>query len=245
MKLQCYQLTSAGDREVNQDAMAHIINDDYGLFIVADGLGGHQAGEKASRFLCQGMLRLAPECSAKVRQHPVAAFAAWVDAAVDEMKRLFAGDSAASGAYTTCAILYIDDRSVITAHCGDSRIYRLNAERMLWRTKDHSVPQQLLDRGEIAEHEMGSHPEQNQLTRSINVMKLYSAEVNLYPPANPGETFILCSDGFWEYVKPSEFLELAQPSSGKAELGKKAGLAVLRARGHSDNVTVQWVRCME
>ena len=243
MKLQCYQLTSAGDREINQDAMAHIINDDYGLFIVADGLGGHQAGEKASRFLCQGMLGSATEYSAKVRQHPVEAFSTWVDAAVDEMKRMFAGDSAANEAYTTCAILYIDERSVITAHCGDSRIYRLNAERILWRTKDHSIPQQLLEQGEIAEHEMGSHPEQNQLTRSINVMKLYSAEVNLYSPANPGETFILCSDGFWEYVKPSEFLELAQPSSGKAELGKKARLAVLRARGRSDNVTVQWVRC--
>lgn len=243
MKLQYFQLTSAGDREVNQDAMVHIINEDYALFMVADGLGGHQAGEKASRFLCQGMLHLAEKFSVKVRRHSVDAFSAWIDAAVDEMKRLFAGDDAAVEAHTTCAILYLDKRSVISAHCGDSRVYRMNPEKIIWRTKDHSIPQQLLEQGEIAEQEMGLHPEQNQLTRSINVLKKHSAEVRLYPPANPGETFILCSDGFWEYVKPSEFLELAQPSSGKNELGKKARLSVLRARGHSDNVTVQWVRC--
>ncbi|MGR9046382.1 MAG: PP2C family protein-serine/threonine phosphatase [Gammaproteobacteria bacterium] len=243
MKLQCFQLTSAGDREVNQDAMAHIINDRYGLFIVADGLGGHQAGEKASRYLCQGMLKLAARYSDKVRVQPVEAFSVWVEAAVDEMKRLFVGDSAAIEAHTTCAILYVDEHSVITAHCGDSRIYRMNPERIQWRTKDHSVPQKLLEEGEITEHDMASHPEQNRLTRSINVLKKSSAEINLHGPAKPGETFILCSDGFWEHVKPTEFLELAQLSSGKAELGKKARLSVLRARGRSDNVTVQWVRC--
>ncbi|MGR9117648.1 MAG: PP2C family protein-serine/threonine phosphatase, partial [Gammaproteobacteria bacterium] len=147
VQLKCYQLTSAGDRDVNQDAMAHLINDDFGLFVVADGLGGHHGGEKASRFLCQGMLRLAATYSGKVKQHPVEAFSAWVDAAVDTMKQMFADDSAAAEAHTTCAILYIDERSVITAHCGDSRIYRLNPERILWRTKDHSIPQQLLDEG--------------------------------------------------------------------------------------------------
>ena len=243
MELQCYQLTSAGDREVNQDAMVHSITDDYGLFIVADGLGGHQAGEKASRFLCQGVLRLAAKYSVEVRRTPVEAFSEWVDAAVDEMKRLFAGDSGAEEAHTTCAILYIDDNVVLTAHCGDSRIYRMNPERIIWRTKDHSIPQILLEQGKIDEHEMASHPEQNQLTRSINVLKLNSAEVIRHSPVKAGETFILCSDGFWEHVKPSEFLELAKPSCGKAELGKKARLAVLRARGRSDNVTVQWVRC--
>ncbi|PKM10366.1 MAG: serine/threonine-protein phosphatase [Gammaproteobacteria bacterium HGW-Gammaproteobacteria-3] len=244
MKLECYQLTSAGDREVNQDAMAHSITDDYGLFIVADGLGGHQAGEKASQFLCQGMLKWAAKYSPQIRQRPQAVFSTWVDAAIGEMTRLFAADSAASEAHTTCAILYVDAKVVLTAHCGDSRIYRMNPEEILWRTKDHSVPQQLLDKGEIQEHEIGSHPEQNRLTRSINVLKRYPAEINRYPPPVPGETFILCSDGFWEHVKLSEFLELAQLSSGKAELVKKARLSVLRAGGGSDNVTVQWVRCL-
>ncbi|MGR9051165.1 MAG: PP2C family protein-serine/threonine phosphatase [Gammaproteobacteria bacterium] len=243
MKLTCLQLTSSGDREVNQDAMAHIIEDDFGLFIVADGLGGHQAGEKASRLLCKGVLQLTEKYRNELSNNPSEFFSQWIDEAVDEMKRMFADDEAAYKAHTTCAILYIGERLVITAHCGDSRIYRMNPEKILWRTKDHSVPQQLLEDGEITEYEMAQHPEQNRLTRSINIMKLHSAEVNVYPPAIPGETFILCSDGFWEFIKPSELLELAQPSSGKAELGKKARLSVLRARGHSDNVTVQWVRC--
>ena len=244
MKLQCYQLTSAGDREVNQDAMAQLITDDYGLFIVADGLGGHQAGEKASRFLCQGILKCADRYSIRMLSEPIGSMASWIDAAIDEMGRLFYGDEAAFEAHTTCAILYADKNSVITAHCGDSRIYRVNANRVLWRTKDHSVPQQLLDQGAIAEHEMGLHPEQNRLTRSINILKMHEVEIGLYPPIKLGETFLLCSDGFWEYVKQSELLELAQPSSGKNELGKIARMALLRAKGYSDNVTVQWVRCL-
>lgn len=243
MKLVCFQLTSAGDREVNEDAMTHVIHDDYGLFMVADGLGGHQAGAKASRFLCQGMLQMAAKYSGEVRRRPVEAFSAWINAAVDAMKCMFTDEREAAAAHTTCAILYIDAESVITAHCGDSRIYRMTPERILWRTKDHSVPQQLLDAGEIAEHEISSHPEQNRLTRSINAFKPFSAEIRRYSPPERGETFIVCSDGFWGNVKRSEFLELAQPASGKAELGKKACLSVLRAKGHSDNVTVQWVRC--
>jgi len=240
--LEFYQLTLAGDREINQDFMAHIINESYALFVVADGLGGHHAGEKASRFFCQGLLRFADIYSKQVLQNPMEAFSAWTVAAVDEMKRLFAFDKSGHDAHTTCAILYLNERQVLTAHCGDSRIYRMNPQQIVWRTRDHSVPQQLLDEGKITEQEMALHPEQNRLTRSINILKAHEVEINLYPPMKKGETFVLCSDGFWEYAKPTELLKLAAPASGKDELGKLAQLAVLRARGRSDNVTVQWIR---
>lgn len=244
MKLQCFQLTSAGDREVNQDSMGRIIQDDYALFIVADGLGGHQSGEKASRYFCQGLLKLANQYRVQLAQAPTETMTAWFNAAVEEMKKLFGNDPSASEAHTTYALLYIDPNQTITAHCGDSRIYRMNANKVLWRTKDHSVTQQLLDEGSITEQEMGLHPEQNQLTRSVNILQAHLPEVHVYPPIKLGETFLLCTDGFWEYVKSAELLDLAQPESGKNELGKFARLTVLRARGHSDNVTVQWIRCL-
>lgn len=241
MQLKCLQLTTAGDREVNQDAMTQIIDKEFGLFVVADGLGGHRAGEKASSLFCQAMQHLAGKYGGRLAQNPIKMMMDWVDEAIDEMRRLFADDPAAVEAHTTCAVLYIDNTNVVTAHCGDSRIYRINIGQVLWRTKDHSVPQQLLNLGAIAEHEMGLHPEQNQLTRSINIRKTHSAEIKVYPPMKLGETFILCSDGFWEHVKQSELLELALPESGKEELGKIARLSVLRAKGRSDNVTVQRV----
>ncbi len=242
MALEFYQLTSTGDREINQDFMTHIINDSYALFVVADGLGGHHAGEKASCFFCQGLLRFADTYAKQMERNPVDTFSIWIAAAVNEMRRLFAFDKSGVDAHTTCAILYMDEQRVLTAHCGDSRIYRMNPQQILWRTRDHSIPQQLLDEDKITEQEMARHPEQNKLTRSINILKADEVEINLYPAMKKGETFMLCSDGFWEYVKQAELLQLAQPACGKDELAKLVQLAIFRAHGKSDNVTAQWVR---
>ena len=242
MTLEFYQLTSRGDREINQDFMAHIINDSYALFVVADGLGGHHAGEKASRFFCQGLLKGADTYSKQMVQDPETTFSSWITAAVSEMKGLFEIDKSGDDAHTTCAILYLDECQVLTAHCGDSRIYRMNSQQILWRTQDHSIPQQLLDAGKISEQGMAQHPGQNQLTRAINILKPHEVEINLYPAMKKSETFMLCSDGFWEYVKQAELLQLAEPGRGKGELAKLAQLALFRANGKSDNITVQWIR---
>jgi protein phosphatase len=244
VKLEFYQLTSAGDREINQDYMAHIIKDDYALFVVADGLGGHQAGEKASRFFCQGLISHAETFSKRMMHNPAEIFSEWLTAAISEMRRLFQDDISADVAYTTCAILYLDQKNVLTAHCGDSRIYRMNSRQVLWRTLDHSVPQELYNEGLISEQEIAHHPAQNQLTRSLNILNEHRSEINVYPKIKRGETFILCSDGFWSYVKPHELLQLAQLESGKIELAKLARLSIFRANGKSDNITVQSVRCL-
>jgi protein phosphatase len=244
MDIEFYQLTSAGDREVNQDYMAHVLKDRYALFVVADGLGGHYGGEKASRFFCQGLLKCADTYGKRIEKNPVIVFTQWVDAAVVEMRNLFADDIASYQAYTTCAILYMDDDIVLTGHCGDSRVYRMDSQRVLWRTRDHSVPQQLFNDGVITDQEMAKHPGQNKLTRSINASHTSPVEVNIYPAKKCGDTFILCSDGFWGNVKEQELLQLAQLGSSKADLGKLAQLSVLRANGSSDNVTVQWIKCL-
>ena len=222
--------------------MAHAINESYALFAVADGLGGHHAGEKASRFFCQGLLKVADTYSKQMAQNPYNAFSDWITAAIDEMKRLLESDKSGYDAHTTCAVLYLDEQQTLTAHCGDSRIYRMNSQQIQWRTRDHSIPQQLLNKGIIIEQEMAQHPNQNQLTRTINILRTHEAEINLYPAVKKGETFVLCTDGFWQYVKPSELLRLAKPSNGMDELAKLARLAISRAQGKSDNVTAQLIR---
>lgn len=240
--LEYYQLTTKGDREVNQDCMVNKVMDDYALFIVADGLGGHQGGEKASRFFCSGFISLADRFQPLIASGSERVMQDWVIDAVAVMRQLFGDDPMAHDAHTTCAILYLDAQRAITAHCGDSRVYRLNPRQVQWRTKDHSLTQQLYDQGEVSEWEMGTHPEQNQLTCSINLITAPNVDVQVHPPLQNGETFVLCSDGFWESVKESEWLLLAQPENGKAALKKVAQMAVLRAQGKSDNCTVQWLR---
>lgn len=245
MELAYHQLTTSGDRESNQDGMACRVEEDFAIFVVADGLGGHEGGEKASRYFCDGLIRNAGAFAPLIGGRPEATLALWIDAAVDEMKCLFADDPAASVAHTTCAILYLDKTArILTAHCGDSRVYRLNPERILWRTRDHSVPQRLFEEGKISELEMAGHPEQNCLLGSINVLKVHEVEIYVHPAAQKDETFMLCSDGFWSHVKPQEVLRLAQAGIGMSDLDKLVKLTQLRAGGKSDNITLQWIRCL-
>jgi PPM family protein phosphatase len=245
MELEFFQLTNTGDRRSNQDYMAHIVADDYALFIVADGLGGHHAGEKASQFFCQGMLNCADLYNKKISQNPVRFFSEWINDAIIEMKVLFAGDTLADQAHTTCAILYLDDHRTLTAHCGDSRVYRLNQNEIVWRTKDHSIPQDLLTIGLITEEELAKHPEQNHLTRSININREHSIEIKAFPAIEKNETFVLCSDGFWEYIKPDEILQLSDANSDHQHLDTLTKLAIYRAQGNSDNITIMTVRCKQ
>lgn len=242
MQLEFFQLTNPGDRQYNQDYMAHIIENDYALFIVADGLGGHQAGEQASQFFCQGMLNCSRTYSKKIASNPANVFSDWIDEAVVEMKTLFDDDLIADRAYTTCAILYLDNDRAIAAHCGDSRVYRLNPKEIVWRTLDHSVPQDLLSVGLISEEELAHHPEQNHLTRSINANRAQPVDIKLFSPILKNETFVLCSDGFWGNIKPDEILQLADLDSNIVNINRLAMLSAYRANGNSDNLTVMTVR---
>ena len=247
--LKYYQLTSVGDRKNNQDCVVNKVTDDYALFVVADGLGGHHAGEKASLFFCQGLFQQAFRYTSLLKKIKQAAkkkqiMQQWLTAAVDDMAQLFLDDAKAFDSHTTCAVLYLDHSMTITAHCGDSRIYRLNEKKVLWRTRDHSLIQQQLNEGKITEAEMGLHPEQNQLTRSINIQKNHQAEINIYAPIEKNETFLLCTDGFWEFIKEKDLLELAALDCGQDRLKKIAKMMHLRAQGRGDNLTVQWLRCV-
>lgn len=247
--LQHYQLTSVGDRKINQDCVVNKVTNDYALFVVADGLGGHHAGEKASLYFCQGLFQQASKYTVLLKKTKQIAekkqvIQQWLTAAVGDMTQLFSGDAKAIDSHTTCAVLYLDASMTVTAHCGDSRIYRLNEKKVLWRTKDHSLIQQQLNEGKITEAEMGLHPEQNQLTRSINIQKNHQAEINIYSPIEKNETFILCTDGFWEFIKEKDLLELAAIGFGLDRLRKMVKMMHLRAQGRGDNLTIQWLRCL-
>jgi protein phosphatase len=242
MKIQIEQFSAQGDKDENQDYKMHIINEDYALFVVADGLGGGDAGDKASRYFCMGLVHLASMYTGMMARDPEQTFANWIEAAVDRMGVLFAGDRNVNNAYTTCAILYIQGDLVITAHSGDTRIYRIGVDRTVWRTKDHSVVQMLVDQQVVDEHDMGRHSLQHKLTRCISVAKELNPEITVLAPTSPGDTFVLCTDGVWGYTRLSEISALADPECSKKNLIKLMKTAYLRAEGFSDNLTLQWIR---
>jgi PPM family protein phosphatase len=245
MRLEIFKQTKIGDRKVNQDSMVHVVTKAYGLFVVADGLGGHSGGEKASQFFCRGMVKHAKHYQRRIasRHHdPLIVFGEWIGKAVEEMRVLFSGDSVGEHAHTTCAVLYVDDGITLTGYCGDSRIYRVDTEQILWRTQDHSVPQMLFQEGMITEMEIARHPGQNKLTRTLNINKVDPVDIELHPVMRDGEAFVICTDGFWSRIKQEELVQLAESDADKQKLAKLVRLCIYRGSGKSDNVSVYVLR---
>lgn len=222
--------------------MGSRIEEDWALFIVADGLGSYRGSEHAANIFCSQFLKLADNYLNSFQQAPKSIFPEWIGEAANLLYRKIGDKKEVNTAQTTCAILYLSEAQVVTAHLGDSRIYRLDSQKIHWRTRDHSLAQLALEDGDILEEDMGVHPDQNRLTRSINYSRSYPPSVKLYPGVMPGDTFLLCSDGFWTHTQQAEFLQLAQPDANEATLIAQAHRAIERAQGDSDNVTAQWIR---
>lgn len=245
MKLRLFNLSATGDKSTNEDFMAHLIRDDFALFVVADGLGGHLSGAKASRYFSEGLIEEAGNFAHKISDDPVTSFKRWFNAAVDQMANKFGDDDSAADAHTTCAILFVNDDLVMTVHCGDTRLYRMLPEKILWHSKDHSLIQDLIDSGETRESDIDGSSGQQFITKSVTVKNEQKPEIKIYPPIRDGDTFVLCTDGFWCQIKDSEFLQLAQPTADKDTLIKLMQMAYVRADGRCDNITVQLVKVDE
>ena len=102
----------------------------------------------------------------------------------------------------------------------------------------------LFDEGEITEMEMGTHHDQNRLVRSISVSKKHQPTIKVYSAMEANETFILCTDGFWAFTTANELLQLAQTETTEQDIIAHAEQSIKRAKGDSDNVTVQWIRAL-
>lgn len=238
------EISLLGDRDENQDRVVQWQHGGVAVGVVADGLGGHTGGALASEFFCEGLrassAEFLPRVLAATTDDLKTAAQGWVMAAAEAMRAAIRAESATLSPLTTCAVAVVDSESVITIHVGDSRIYRLSADGVRWRSRDHSVVQLLLDDGEITEAEMGTHPEQGKLLRAVGMDGEVRPAVRRHAALAGGEALLLCSDGFWEHVSQEEMCWLV--STGTTSLPALAEAAVSRAAGKSDNVTALVLR---
>lgn len=228
-----------GGRAEQQDRVGawQDTGNDAVLAVVADGVGGHRGGAQAAQIV----LDTASEFWSR-SPRPVA----WPHDLLTEIclaahERInAAGDGSDSDPASTCAILYADDKLAAWAHVGDSRIYHFREGKPVGRTKDHSVVQLLLDQGEIAESEMASHPDQNLILQSLGgdrAPKVSFDQVSI----QPGDGFVLCSDGLWEMMQAGEMgAALSQQDLPAAALAL-AGEAARRGGARGDNVSIAMV----
>ncbi len=238
MPLQAAACTHVGmRREENQDQ--HAIVSELGLFLVADGMGGHRAGRLASQLACEGAIR-----AVETLQGATVPLAERLRHAMTSANREIWNaaqkDSDLSGMGTTLVALLFDDKRLALAHVGDSRAYLFRHGRLRALTDDHSIVGELLRRHEITEIDARGHPHRHVLTRALGVRSKTEPDLAEMTP-EPGDVFVLCSDGLTGHVSDTEIAEHlmleADPESTVQGLVDAAHQA-----GGLDNITVVLVR---
>jgi len=201
------------------------------LQAVADGLGGHAAGEVASATAIDTIRPLDAEIAPG---ELLAALENAVRAADSRLHDMIQADPALAGMGTTLTALLWSGSAVGLAHVGDSRAYLLRDGELTQLSRDHTVVQALLDDGRITAEEAVSHPQRSMVLRALGSP---SAEPDLQlRDARAGDRYLLCSDGLYDVVPPAEIgrvlAEAAAPEAGVAEL-----VDLANAGGGPDNIT--------
>lgn len=224
-------------RALNEDSF--LANDDVGLWLVADGMGGHDAGDFASQALVAELETLKRPASARellsgIEDRVIAANSILREAAIERGPKSVIG--------CTLAALVIYDDAYACIWSGDSRVYLLRKSRLEQISRDHTEAQELIDRGTLTPQEAREWPRRNVITRAIGVFDQPELEM-VQGRIEDGDTFVICSDGLTEHVEDHEIGEIAiQRPLGRA-VGDLVGLTL--DRGAKDNVTVVAVACRE
>ncbi len=223
-----------GGREEQQDR-AEILaagSGDAHLVVLADGMGGHHGGALAAQAVVDATRRL---FEADGVDDPLAALERYC---VDAHRAVAGiGEPGEPAPGSTCVMLYVAGDAAYWAHVGDSRLYHYRKGRLLDRTRDHSLVQLLVSRGELAEEEMATSPLQNQLYMRLGgddapKPDLGSADVQ------KGDAFVLCSDGFWESVNEEEVAAILSRDDLEQAVGELVGLASERGGRGGDNISL-------
>jgi serine/threonine protein phosphatase PrpC len=241
MSIEYYTHTDPGGREDNEDYAGEkmVPSEQRYLFVVADGLGGHRGGQVAAKlavtYLLDSFDRLIPTNLA-------ATLVAVFQAANQQIVQQGANDYRLQDMKTTCVALLILQGTAYWAHIGDSRFYLVRKGQIVQRTKDHSVAQTLVTMGEITAADLSKHSQRHELLRVLGIDYPLAPTVQANGVVlHPGDTMLLCTDGFWEHCTDEEIAQLYSQRR-VAEL-----VAKVKARGsqtpkHFDNFTLQWLR---
>jgi protein phosphatase len=201
------------------------------LFAVADGMGGAQAGEVASRLAASA---LEGEDSDGLRGLER------IDALIQEANRRIydraSTDPAASGMGTTMTVALVEEMTVAIGHVGDSRAYLVRDEQMEQLTDDHSLVNELLKSGRLSEEEAHVHPQRSVITRAVGTDP--DVDVDGFTiEAEEGDVFLLCSDGLTDMVSDEEILELVHSHRDDLDKAVKALVTAANRGGGEDNIT--------
>jgi PPM family protein phosphatase len=201
------------------------------LFGVADGMGGAQAGEVASKLAASAL---------ENGSTPEGAGLEHLTSLIQEANRRVydrsTSDPAASGMGTTMTVALVDDMTVLIGHVGDSRAYLLRGERMEQLTEDHSLVNELLKSGKLSTEEAQVHPQRSVITRAVGTDP--DVDVDAFAvDAEDGDVFLLCSDGLTDMVEDEDILDLLHKHRDDLDRAVKSLVAAANRGGGEDNIT--------
>lgn len=212
-----YGLTDIGRRrEMNQDTFCvHRFDDKQGFGLVCDGMGGQSAGNVASdmaRTIIADKIRKAVETG--VMDDPRRLLEAALREANYSVYKRSMVEPEYRGMGTTAVVAFVRGETAYCAHVGDSRIYLLREGRLLQVTRDHSLVQELMEKGEIKPEEMRTHPNRNMITRAVGVGLTIETDL-MQIPLCAGDKLLLCSDGLTNMVGNEQIAALLGQNTGE------------------------------
>ena len=234
--MKTYSVTDPGMvRDINEDYV-FVTDEPVGflpnLFMVADGMGGHQAGEFASKYSVDTIRRELVRTKEKDIEK---ALLAAIEAANKEIIKKSADDERLKGMGTTIIVATIVSQMMYFANVGDSRLYLIN-QGIIQLTKDNSLVEEMVRLGGIKPEEAKSHPDKNIITRAIGAKA--NIEIDFYEHRlNQGDIILICSDGLTDMVEDEEIFYLVQSGRDLVESGELL-LNAAKTNGGVDNIGI-------
>ncbi len=220
-----------GGRSYNEDSIRYDDGSLGFICVVADGLGGHGGGEIASSLTVETLVN-------GFKNNP--------DIGAEAIRRLFEATNREVLARqipsiqmkSTAVALFCTGTGMTVAHVGDSRFYYFSQGRLIYQTKDHSVSQMAVLSGEISSSQIRFHEDRNKVLRALGSDVEVKPEIQSFSRPEPSDVFLLCTDGFWEYVLEEEMeIDLAKAQGPQQWLDFMVARLGGRINGKNDNFT--------
>ncbi len=252
-KINLAELTDTGRvREHNEDAIGSI--GDIGLMVLADGMGGYNAGEVASGIAVQIVTELAAEGATREERHDVDPHSGMMRQSIVLRDAIYRANkiiyqtaqtqSHCEGMGTTIvACMFFDDK-ISVAHVGDSRAYRVRGGQLEQITSDHSLLQELVDRGFYSAEEAQRSTNRNYVTRALGVEPTVDVEVREYEVL-PNDIYLLCSDGLCDMVEDDDIHLTISTFNDSLDVVGQQLVDLANDHGGRDNISVMLAQVKE
>jgi protein phosphatase len=239
LPLRCAGLSHIGKvREENEDTF--LMDPELGLFVVSDGMGGHQGGEIASKIVTEDLPVMLEVGLDKLKVGSPAAIRTLLSKAIREQSRQLNLEGTSETGYkdmgATLVVALLRKGRAYIANLGDSRIYRFRNRRLVQLTKDHSVVSELLDKGKIKPEEAEDHEAQGEITHYVGMEDKAHPHIRSFQ-LKTGDRLLLCTDGLTDSINDKAIAAIL----AKKQQCKQACQALIdaaNAAGGYDNITV-------